>query len=592
MQDMLKDDNANQNINKLYYYQNPVTGKSSTTAFSTTQICRILCPVSSSSTSGVNSLIAPATFLLEFDSSTKQFSSEGWQRACQISAFKLACSKWYYHASEANENSEVVGPISTRELAALFIKKEITEKTQVWQIYKENDQKKEEGQSQQKWEPIGTVLSLLEVIQMFHIKNTDVNDKNEVDHMQCEKETYIEENAEQSNSENEMKEAQMKELEDFLNSTGTVNDDTKNSKTEGDPFEEEAYESDGGSYYSKEHRTGKWVKYQDRESYQKSSQKLNVSQNPVLPKIALTKKRKKKNTSNKFKSKNSKCWIYVTNLPKDTTEDEVSKYFSRAGILNLDPDTQRPKIKLYKEKGTSSSTDTKNILKGDASVCYARPESVEIALQVLDDSLFRPDCRISVSRAKFEQHGKDYIEKDVVGTSQAKRKVARMAVLQARVWDELEGDDFNNGRITGGKKGLRIIVLTGVFTQGEKGKDEDAFFSRLEAQLLQKCSEFGHVEKITAFSKHPDGVVIIKFKQAMAASRAIETLNGSNWGADIENGTMGRKIQAIYWDGITDYSNIEVNSQEDDEKRHEEFGNWLDNQELPEEFRVRVEGEH
>jgi len=46
---------------------------------------------------------------------------------------------------------------------------------------------------------------------------------------------------------------------------------------------------------------------------------------------------------------------------------------------------------------------------------YARPASVELALQLLDESLNRPDTHVignkfRVNRAKFEQHGCEFVE--------------------------------------------------------------------------------------------------------------------------------------------------------------------------------------
>jgi hypothetical protein len=64
----------------------------------------------------------------------------------------------------------------------------------------------------------------------------------------------------------------------------------------------------------------------------------------------------------------------------------------------------------------------------------------------------------------------------------------------------------------------------------------------------------------------------------------------------------GKKIKSYFWDGSTDYSIVNNSSNnsnivsygdsdKEDENRLEEFGDWLDNdqEELPEEFRLRAE---
>ena len=51
-------------------------------------------------------------------------------------------------------------------------------------------------------------------------------------------------------------------------------------------------------------------------------------------------------------------------------------------------------------------------------------------------------------------------------------------------------------------------------------------------------------------------------------------------------------IEAIYWDGVTDYTSApghEIKEREEEDKRHDEFGTWLDSQEdLPPELRLQV----
>jgi RNA recognition motif-containing protein len=289
--------------------------------------------------------------------------------------------------------------------------------------------------------------------------------------------------------------------------------------------------------------------------------------------------KKRKRNKAKFSAKNAKCWIYVTGLPKDTDEEEVAQYFSKCGVIDLDPETQKPKVKLYRHKADEPEGRT---VKGDASICYARAESVDLALQVLDENLFRDGAVLSVQRAKFEQSA-DFDESKSKGgkrvISEAKRKVARLAALQAVGWDEGE-----NGRIAGGLKGLRIIVLMNMFDPAEFVNDEnDEKLRTLEQTVHSECEEMGTVEKITIFSKHPAGVIIVKFAQPNAASDAVNRFNGQVR----DDGKI--KVEASYWDGVTDYTVIDEEKEaKDAEKRLDEFGDWLENQELPEEFELRV----
>ena len=72
--------------------------------------------------------------------------------------------------------------------------------------------------------------------------------------------------------------------------------------------------------------------------------------------------------------------VYVTSLPPNTTTQELHTVFSRCGVIAEEIDGGRPRIKMYmNEAGT---------FKGDALVVYFRPESVNLAIQLLDDTEF------------------------------------------------------------------------------------------------------------------------------------------------------------------------------------------------------------
>ena len=129
-----------------------------------------------------------------------------------------------------------------------------------------------------------------------------------------------------------------------------------------------------------------------------------------------------------------------------------------------------------------------------------------------------------------------------------------------------------------------------ILTYGDDENDNESTqqLRTLEREIHTKCEEIGAVEKITIFSKHPAGVVIVKFVKPNDASDAVKTFNGKVW-----EGAIGRKVEASFWDGITDYTAGGVEDAEKEmketEKRLDKFGDWLEEQELPEEFQLRVE---
>jgi HIV Tat-specific factor 1 len=90
--------------------------------------------------------------------------------------------------------------------------------------------------------------------------------------------------------------------------------------------------------------------------------------------------------------------VFVTSIPLDVTFDEIRDTFSKCGVIAEEIDSGNPRIKMY--------NDDDGKFKGEALVVYFRPESVNLAIQMLDDSDFRlgergPDGPMRVQAADF-----------------------------------------------------------------------------------------------------------------------------------------------------------------------------------------------
>lgn len=90
--------------------------------------------------------------------------------------------------------------------------------------------------------------------------------------------------------------------------------------------------------------------------------------------------------------------IFVSGLPLDCTKDEIAMVFSRYGVLNED-DAGEPRVKMYADEKTGA-------FKGQALITYFKPESVDLAIQLLDESALRAaegrrDPIMRVQKAEF-----------------------------------------------------------------------------------------------------------------------------------------------------------------------------------------------
>lgn len=73
--------------------------------------------------------------------------------------------------------------------------------------------------------------------------------------------------------------------------------------------------------------------------------------------------------------------VYVTSIPLDADFEEIRDTFSKCGVIAEEIDSGRERVKMY--------LDDNGKFKGEALVVYFRPESVNLAVQMLDDTDFR-----------------------------------------------------------------------------------------------------------------------------------------------------------------------------------------------------------
>jgi len=240
-------------------------------------------------------------------------------------------------------------------------------------------------------------------------------------------------------------------------------------------------------------------------------------------------------------------------LVADISNEELKEFFSRAGVIRTDTVSGEERIKVYR--------DEQGRIKGDALVSYAKQESVDIALEMLNEREIKPNAKIYIERANFEQKG-DYVPRKQLKVDElAKIKVKSDQERQFSWADENAGE------------GLKIVIIKNMFSR-EEAEGDETFFEDLKRDIVEECeTKLGPVHRVVVYENHPEGVVQIKFKEPAAADACIKLMEGRYF--------AGKRLESFYWDGTTDYKHFRENG-EDEQKRIDDFGEWLEKEGLDE----------
>ncbi|KAJ3517572.1 hypothetical protein NM208_g14686 [Fusarium decemcellulare] len=262
--------------------------------------------------------------------------------------------------------------------------------------------------------------------------------------------------------------------------------------------------------------------------------------------------------------------VYVTGLPADTTVEEVHELFSRkGGVIAEEIDSGAPRIKLY--------NDSEGNFKGDALIVFFKPQSVEMAIMLLDDTDFRitasgtREGRIRVQAAdssykkvKYDQDGGGAADK---GNGGAERKphqkndrdrqkiIKKTQKLDAKLadWDD---DIPYAGQAESTSKWDKLVILRHMFTLEELEEDPAALLE-IKEDIREECAKLGTVTNVVLFDQEPEGIVSVKFKEAESALACIKLMHGRSFD--------GRTVEAFLATGKEKFkkSKEEQNDAED-----------------------------
>ncbi|XP_055612014.1 HIV Tat-specific factor 1 [Uranotaenia lowii] len=235
--------------------------------------------------------------------------------------------------------------------------------------------------------------------------------------------------------------------------------------------------------------------------------------------------------------------VYVSNLPLDVTDEEFGELMSKCGMILKDPKNNKLKCKLYR--------DADGKIKGDGLCHYIKIESVDLALNILDNYDVRGQ-KIRVERAEFQLKG-EY--NPALKPKIRKKEKEKMRKKQEALFD------WRPEKMRGERsKHERIVIVRNLF--------EPALFDRevhllLEYQndLREECNKCGTCRRVVIFDRHPDGIAQVTMSDPEEADLVVKLLNGRFFGQ--------RKLAADIWDGKTKYR-----IEETEADVNNRLGNW------------------
>ncbi|KAK3694843.1 hypothetical protein B0T22DRAFT_84037 [Podospora appendiculata] len=302
--------------------------------------------------------------------------------------------------------------------------------------------------------------------------------------------------------------------------------------------------------------------------------------------------------------------VYVTGLPLDATVDEVADLFSRkCGVIAEEIDSGRPRIKMYTDPASGA-------FKGDALVVFFKPQSVDMAIMLLDDTEFRfsPSglatgrMRVQAADTSYKKTNYDTpggeanpsgdnaknsssiitttgvpaaaLTGDAAADAAAEKAAKTAAIkrmnqdkakiirktqkLDAKLadWDD---DDPSTAAASSlfpdvapatSKRADKVVILRHMFTLAELDEDPAAILD-IKEDIREECAKLGPVTNVVLFDQEEDGVVSVKFTSAEAAEACVRMMHGRAFD--------GRTVEAVFATGKEKFRKSKAAGAGDDE---------------------------
>lgn len=235
----------------------------------------------------------------------------------------------------------------------------------------------------------------------------------------------------------------------------------------------------------------------------------------------------------------------------------MAELFSRkCGVIAEEIDSGRPRIKMY--------TDADGNFKGDALIVFFKPQSVDMAIMLLDDTDFRfpasspdaPKMRVQAADSSYKKTKYDAADNSVGGgkkpgegskpsgdgsnnnirrSDQDKAKIIKKTQkLSAKLadWSDDEPSALHtNDAITAaassskGGKWDKVVILRHMFTLEELREDPAALLD-IKEDIRDECAKLGPVTNVVLYDEEEEGIVSVRFQTREAAEACVRLMHG------------------------------------------------------------------
>jgi len=269
--------------------------------------------------------------------------------------------------------------------------------------------------------------------------------------------------------------------------------------------------------------------------------------------------------------------VFVSGLPLDASAAEIAEVFARYGVL-LEDDDGHPRVKMYQDPET-------RVFKGEALVVYFKPESVDLAVQLLDDTYLRASKGIltgpcmKVQRAEFHHDpGRESDERRAPLSEADKKSIRRrMNRMHNKINDWDSDSDSERRAAAGPGPSARTVVLKKMFTLAELDADPTLLLD-LKQDVREECETLGDVTNVVLWDKEPEGLISVRFREPHVARACEQRMHGRYF--------AGRQITAMRVDGKPKFrrsarhagsgSGVGDDDDDNEDERHDAFGAWLE----------------